>query len=145
MPIQFTVSPDGDDVLVVATGTVTPEEYVEAASRQLGSGGAPIRVRCHLCDWSAADPAALTTEALRFIADLTVGECRRFPGERRFAHVATRPGVYGLIRMWHSYADAPGMTSEVFRSREEAERWLAEQRRLFAAPGGDLTRPADGA
>jgi hypothetical protein len=82
-----------------------------------------------LFDLGDADISALSAADVAQLADFTTARrSGRPPG--RTAIVASRLASFGIGRMFQAYADAPDRPVElrVFRTRDDAERWLASPR-----------------
>jgi hypothetical protein len=120
VPVTYTLDAARRLVLSRASGLVTAEDFVEHGKR-LGQDPGFDPGFCQLLDCSEVRELRLSTEALRGMARF-----RLFgPGSRR-AVVAPRDLHYGLARMYEMLrGDAPEQL-QVFRTREEAERWLEE-------------------
>lgn len=125
MPVTIEELDDGLGVLMHASGAVTEAELVSVLDTHLGAKGASD-YRYSLTDLTAADAFDVTNRAIHRVAEL----CRTAAAaenRRMVAVVGDRDLVFGLARMWQVFARETGWTTEVFRSRDEAEAWLREK------------------
>lgn len=103
-------------------GTITVHEAIAHTRARAAAGvlGSP-----QVIDGREAQ-LELTTDDLREIAEL-VGRLRKGTSPSRTAFVAQGDFAYGMARMYAALAqrDDPGFA--VFRTMEEAERWIAEK------------------
>jgi len=107
----------------VFTGVVVGKELIEAVKALYASGPTPN----HLWDLTEADISAVKSDDLQEIALIAK---QSSPSRRagRTAIVSTSDLGFGLSRMYSTFAEMSGHSAEVrsFRSREEAEAWIAE-------------------
>ena len=108
-------------VVVELVGAVTSAELDALRGEVVAQGASHATQRC-LIDLSRMDPSGITPSAIRSRA----GE--RWESFTRIAHVAPHDAVFGLARMYDlSAGDQPGKVRASFRSRWEAEAWLASE------------------
>ena len=107
----------------VFTGVVLAKDIVEAVKALYAAGPTPN----HLWDLTEADTSAIRSDDLQEIALLAK---QSSPSGRngRTAIVSNSDLGFGLSRMYGTFAEMSGHGIEVrpFRSREEAEEWIAE-------------------
>src|SRR4051794_19869347 len=116
MPVHHIVEPHLRLVLINLIGVITNDDLLECQAKLLSNplfeGGFD-----RLVDGSDATKFALTQNAVRAAAQTAVHR-----GMRRAALVGTTDYIYGLMRMYESYAF--GAEVAVFRSLGEAYQWL---------------------
>lgn len=80
-----------------------------------------------LNDHSGLNAGPLTVNEIKAIAGMVIA-ARDKLGPKRLAVVAARDLEYGLARMWEVFVEGNwDGTARVFRSREEAVRWLTQR------------------
>jgi hypothetical protein len=119
MPITYSIDPHHGVVTLTCSGQVTLEEIVAIATRLRSDPFFQARFST-LADLSAATGFAFDFAQLSGFVDRRLDPFA--PGARR-ALVATRPGSYGIARMYQSMST--GLNVAIFPSREEAMTWLA--------------------
>ena len=109
---------------ISATGTLTLDDF--AAILRLRAGEA--RDYTVLFDVSGAT-AAVTSTGLRDAADRVKDRIEREGPSGRFAILAADDALHALAQGYSALCRKYGIdTIEVFRERDEAERWLTESR-----------------
>ncbi len=109
----------------IATVTLTGEELLRANSTVYETREKTLASRYQICDYRGVEKIEVTTEDIRTLA------------ERDQRAAATNPNIiiavvgdtdlfFALSRMWQAHTmDVPFVT-KIFRSMDEAERWVAE-------------------
>jgi len=107
----------------VFTGVVLAKDLIEAVKALYASGPTPN----HLWDLTEADISAVKSEDLREIA-LLVKQAAPSGRSGRTAIVSASDLGYGFSRVYGAFAELTGQSVEIrsFRSRTEAEEWIAE-------------------
>lgn len=107
----------------VFTGTVLGKDLIEAVKALYAAGPTPN----HLWDLTEADMSAVKSDDLQEIA-LIAKQSSPSGRNGRTAIVSNSDLGFGLSRMYGSFAEMSGHGIEVrpFRSRKEAEEWIAE-------------------
>lgn len=124
MPLTF----DRDDVrrriVLTGTGVVTGKDVIAAIDRQAAEGLWQYSV---LYETTAvtADPSA---DELRQIVMHTTDLIEERGPRGPVALVAPADAIFGMGRMYEALADERVITYRVFRTRAEAELWLAAAR-----------------
>jgi hypothetical protein len=125
MPLTIEELDGGRGVLMYASGRISDVDLVSALEAHLGAEEVG-EYRYSLSDFTAVDAVDVTNRAIHRIAEL----CRvaaAAGNPRMVAVVGDRDSVFGLARMWQVFAHETGWTTEVFRSRPEAEAWVRER------------------
>ena len=109
----------------IFTGVILGKDVIEAV-KALYAAGPTLN---HLWDLTEADMSAVKSEDLQQIA-LIAKQYSSSDRAGRTAIVSNSDLGYGLGRMYSSFADLSGHSAEVrsFRSRKEAEEWIAEKK-----------------
>lgn len=119
--MQFQIFDHDAFLLVLTSGDATLEGF-DRMNEAIRVHPAFSSTRPVLIDHSAANFSTLASTAVTEIADRARD---RNPWETRRAIVCPDPLGYGLARMWWGNLDEMRQeASGIFRSREEAERWL---------------------
>ncbi|MGW8248893.1 MAG: hypothetical protein ACWGOV_12380 [Acidiferrobacterales bacterium] len=108
----------------IFTGEVLGKDVIEAVKALYASGP----TLNHLWDLTDADMSAVKSEDLQEIA-LIAKQSSTSGRNGRTAIVSNSDLGYGLSRMYGSFAEMSGHSTVVrsFRTRKEAEEWIAEQ------------------
>lgn len=77
-----------------------------------------------LWDLSEANASRMTSSDIRRIAGLNKARLKKNGVRYKAAFIAPRDIEYGLSRMYEMFADASLVENRVFRTHEEARRWL---------------------
>lgn len=77
-----------------------------------------------LWDFSEGNASRLTSEDIRKIAGQNKARLKRSGVPYKVAFLAPRDIEYGLSRMYEMFADASLAENRVFRTLDEARRWL---------------------
>jgi hypothetical protein len=120
MGITYTVDHERRRVLARVEGLLTFADlsaYVDAGERERAPG------YCELFDACGVTAADLTGMQVQAMVWRAVQAHRKTPLGST-AIVATQPVVFGLARMYATLCEWAGNSVAVFRTVEEAERWL---------------------
>ncbi len=91
----------------------------ELLSHEKWYPGSPILVNV-----SQTNAGPLTVDNIKSIASYCISMRSRL-GNAKVAHLVSRDLEFGLVRMWQTFIDGEWDTQvQVFRSREEAVKWL---------------------
>ncbi len=125
MPISHSVDESVRLIRTAGTGDVTAGEV----ARHLDELGADLREGARhdvLLDFGACTSLPSSDQLREVVARL-----ERIGGKRRFgrcAILARRDALYGMTRMFEVFAEDQFAAIRVFRTTEEAERWLSADR-----------------
>jgi len=128
MPLHFQLVDGGRGVLVTAEGAVDDAAYLGAIRENLALGAGLPGFRYCLADFSGAGRVEVGAVAIQQAAELDCSACR---GQAAFlfVQVGDRDLIFGLVRVFQSYASELPCEMEAFRGRAEAEAWLRERAR----------------
>jgi hypothetical protein len=123
MPVTCEIDSEAGLVRTTFRGQVDIEEVVRALEDVLhrpdfrpGLNGI-VDLREGDIDTQARDVKRLATMMERYRAQI---------GKSRTAIVVARDVTYGMARMYQAYAESTSIETMVFRSLDDAHRWLAE-------------------
>jgi hypothetical protein len=123
MPVTCEIDSEGGLVRTTFRGQVDIEEVVRALEDLLqrpdfrrGLNGI-VDLREGDTDTQARDVKRLATMMER---------CRDQIGPSRTAIVVAKDVTYGMARMYQAYAESTSIETMIFRSIDDAHRWLAE-------------------
>ena len=124
MTVSIAVQSDGESVLLVAAGSLTSEELLQANRAFFSSHMEAFR-RCRtwLSDYSEASLDAVSREVIEELAYIAVGASRE-NRDLLVALIVPRDLPFGLARMWEALSDGTGWKTKAFRSEAEAREWL---------------------
>lgn len=130
MPIDMTYKADGPYVLIQFIGAPAMTELMDMMQTLTCSDQYPPDVNSIL-DFRRIDMTAVSGDAARQVISIRA----RFPqrGQARIAMVVNTDEGYGMARMFALLSDELPQSMWVFRSMDEAERWLAECRESDAS------------
>ena len=125
MGVSYEVDPDRALVCIEFFGTSGISEVYEvldrvAADPRVGPGTSMISD--HTRETTVADTTTLSPLLPRF------ADFMRKLESNRCALVSTNPAQLGAMNLFAAHADLHGFDVRVFRSRTEAEDWLAKKR-----------------
>jgi hypothetical protein len=115
----------GNRLYRVWSGIVTDQQFLDAIDtldKDINNG---IIVKKALIDYSAVTKLDISTDAIQRHSVKSKNIAALIP-ELHTAIVAGTEYVFGMARMWETYASITGWTIQVFRDLESAESWLDE-------------------
>lgn len=134
MPIVYTIDPDARLVRYTVEGCPDHKELTLAARGLLGDPRFSIEYDM-ISDYSHADPSAITSgeivdlaQALRARLDSDFPPDQLRSLRNRFAVVAPRAVVHGLMRMFEMHARVDAGRMRIFPDLPSAEKWIDEGR-----------------
>lgn len=121
MSITYSYDPDSGILRTRCTGRVTLEDTLEHFDQVASDPNVPAGCKA-LLDLTQMESLPETRQ-VRSVADALDRRPKPLRSEP-WAIVAGRDAMYGLSRMFQVFLEQAGIESRVFRSEEEAERWL---------------------
>ena len=128
MPYTTEVIDNGKGILHIGSGTVTGEELMSSAATVLKLVQEGLKPEFAMTDLTDVKKFTVSAEEISRNAALNSAISRYLP-PARIAIIAPAPDIYGMVRMWQAHIDSPGLTSQVFRRKEEALAWLKQEAR----------------
>lgn len=125
MPITYEFDRESGLLHTTCAGNVTFDEVLEHFRQLEDDASLPSRLDV-LLDLSTMESLP-ESDQLRSVAS-EVDRLRTRVQFGAFAIVASRDALYGMIRMFQVFAEAHLASSQVFRERGAAERWLESVR-----------------
>lgn len=116
----------GEGLVFIASGVAHASELI-AINREIYSEAYLMKQRYQLVDLTGAESIEVDERDIRQLADMDK-EAAAINPEIKIAVVAPGDLEYGLARMWLAHVDEGELESRVFRSREEADRWIEKIR-----------------
>lgn len=121
--MPFQIQGDAQIIRIILAGELTIEEISnlgrELARLEAGFEKTPDR----LTDLSAVEKGEFDYATLEGLAQRS--RSRVYPNRFKSAIVAPQPLQFGLSRIFQTLSDNPTINLQVFRTRAEAEIWLA--------------------
>ena len=125
MPIEIKLADAGAGLVQIATGTLSGAQILSAVEERFESESSVARYKYCLLDYSETQNINISTEEIITAASVYALAAKKNP-DMVVAIVASEDIIYGLARMWESYAKDIPWEKMVFRNREEAEKWIRE-------------------
>jgi len=120
MPVDYTF--DGTIVVIAMRGEYSMEDIYKAAKESLADPNCPAHPRLLLDLTSSASISKRSSEDVNRVASFFGSMSKHFSDH--IALVAPEDLKFGLMRMGSAGAEAQGVKSEVFRSLDDARKWL---------------------
>ena len=112
-------------VLIKGEGVVTGSEIKEANDKIYDSRENIMKIKYQLCDFLEVSEFLVTHEDIVFHSEQDYKAANINP-HMIIAIVASSDLIFGLSRMWEAYSYRSPFQSMVFRSIEDAEKWIDE-------------------
>lgn len=116
----------GEGLVFIASGKAHASELI-AINREIYSEAYLMKQKYQLVDLTGAEEIEVDERDIKQLADMDK-EAAAINPEIKIAVVAPGDLEYGLARMWLAHVDEGELESRVFRTREEADRWIEEIR-----------------
>jgi len=126
MPYLTEIVDEGTGILHVGRGVLKGQEIIDVVTAMAGLLPHPELLSHGLIDLTEVSDFQVSTEELRIITGI----------DRKHAGALTRMSVaiaapkdlmFGVARMYEGMMLTPGWTIEVFRTRSQAQAWLASR------------------
>ena len=126
MPITFAMNHDGGYLEILYKGQISDAELLSAYKSYFDSDEA-ISVVNDLTDLSEADLSALSSDAIRELADYIINAYKKSGiASLKTAIYAPDPLKFGLSRMYANISFDTPQHIEIFQEREKAIQWLTQ-------------------
>ena len=125
MPYQIVYSENPLGVVTTFSGIITDENLIQSCIDRALEEDILKDLIYIMDDFSSVSEFKVTSEGVKKCAEVSVAASML---NNKIIHVAIMPSdlLYGMARMWQAYIDETGWTSNIVRSREDAEQWLQE-------------------
>jgi len=125
---------DGALLVFKGSGILTGIEIIETTRKLVESGDAVRRVHRTLVLFDQVTKVDVSADDVRRLIEVDRSLVELIP-RTAIAIVAPKDELFGLSRMWEMMVGVPGWETRVFRSRADAEAWLATVPGLGRRPG----------
>ena len=125
MPYETIYLDDEGGVITNYWGTVTDRELIESGKAKMAKLEVLTSYRYALTDCSRVEKFDVTAKGIQANAQVAY-EVSKVNESFLVAIVTLSDLEFGMGRMWESYAAGSKVTSNVFRTRDEAEAWLRD-------------------
>ena len=126
MPVTYAISDDGSRIDIRWSGVMTVSDGNALHESLNANSNAIARIQTCLNDFTAVTDVRLSSGDIRNLAAQDEMLSRLVP-RLVMALVAPSTLTFGLNRMWETFSENTPWKTKVFRSRDEAEKWLEEQ------------------
>ncbi len=116
----------GTGVLISGAGMVDDNAYVTAVAVYLSNAELLRKCKYNISDFSDVTDVRVTVDGIERVVEL----CKHLSGDYPkaiLAQVGKQDIIYGLQRMWETYADDLPWDVETFRDRITAEAWIKKR------------------
>ena len=117
---------DGTGVLHRGEGIVTGADLIAAAAEHHRLEERARKLRYGVVDFTDATEIQISATEAQLIAEEDKITAALSP-LAIVAVIAPQDHVFGMSRMWETFAEATGWSTRVFRGRDEALAWLRKQ------------------
>ena len=128
MPIEIIDLDEGRGNVIIGSGILTGEEYIDELKGHLAQDEEKLKSYLYsLTDYTAV---TMVEEAPTSVIRLSSELCKRAEAinpDVIVAIVADNDLLFGLSRMWEILMDTTGWETKVFKARETAEMWIAKR------------------
>ncbi|HVR85993.1 MAG TPA: hypothetical protein VMU54_16855 [Planctomycetota bacterium] len=118
----------GSFLILKGSGVLSGRELIETTRKLIGAGDAVRLVRFTLVLFDEVATVEVSADDVRRLVEVDKVLMKLIP-RRVIAIVAPQDELFGLSRMWEMLVGVPGWETRVFRSRPEADAWLAAARK----------------
>lgn len=123
MPITIKELDGGIGVLISGRGVIRDSEYVSVIEAHLCNKELLRKCRYNISDFSDVTEVLVGAEALERVVEMCKPIAADYP-KAILAQIGQQDIIYGLQRMWQTYADDLPWEVETFRDRKSAEKWV---------------------
>lgn len=127
MPVEFKSRRDCAYVCLKGVGNVSEVELIRGLRLMYENDEDTRRHKCALMDFSQCTQLDISSDAIRQAAEMNLAASKLMTPGAAVAIAVSKPFAFGLGRMWQSYADDTGWTTQVFDDLSEAELWLEDR------------------
>jgi hypothetical protein len=124
MPVSITITDGGLGVLLTAEGNLSFQEVLTANENFFKQHAEEfLHCRYWFADYSQVEHTDVDFTQIRHLAAMHISVSKLNPQLIVAVH-SSADFIFGMARMWESFAAETGWTTQVFRSGEEAKSWL---------------------
>jgi len=123
MPFTATLTNDGRCLFCVGSGVLRAQEIIDTKGDLLATEDRVRGISFGHIDFTDVTSVDISSDDIRRIADLDKRLALLAP-HMVVAIIAPAAVVFGLSRMWETFAESTGWTIAVKRSKAEADAWV---------------------
>ena len=125
MPMEVQYLTDGG-IFLKGTGIVTGSDIMNINYELYATEDKIVNISYQLCDLTNIEDYSITTEEIKTIAKQDI-KASALNQKMIIAVVGKQDVIYGLLRMWQTFSSNASIRSKVFRSVEDAKKWIEDQ------------------
>lgn len=125
MTITINYIDEGIGIEIIASGTVTGDEIIDA-HEEIYSPDNLKKQEYQIIDRTDCKEYLVSNEEIRAIAEIDKNAAQTNPNIV-IALIAPTDLQYGISRVWEAYVEEALFKTQVFRDRTSAENWLKDQ------------------
>ena len=131
MPIEIIDLDDGIGNIILGSGILTVNEYIDALKKHLTQDREKFkRYKYSLTDYTAVTGIDEATPRSVYLVVNLCKQAAQVNPDAVIAAIADKEVLFGLSRMWEILMEETGWDIMVFRTRDSAERWIREKAKL---------------
>lgn len=124
MPVSITIADDGLGVVLIAEGKLSFEDVLQANEDFFKRHAWEFpNCRYWFADYSQVEETDVDFTQIRKLASMHV-EVSKQNSQLVVAVLSSANFIFGMARMWESFAAETGWATQVFRSADEAKAWI---------------------
>jgi hypothetical protein len=124
MPVSITIADGGLGVVLIAEGKLSFEDVLQVNEDFFKHhAGEFLNCRYWFADYSQVEETDVDLVQIRKLASMHV-EVSKQNSKLVVAVYSSANFIFGMARMWESFAAETGWTTQVFRSAGEAKAWI---------------------
>jgi hypothetical protein len=124
MPVSITITDGGLGVVLVAEGNLSFQEVLQANENFFKHYAQEfLHCRYWFADYSQVEQTDVDFTQIRHLASIHINVSKQNP-QLVVAVYSSADFIFGMARMWESFAAETGWATQVFRSADEAKTWI---------------------
>jgi hypothetical protein len=124
MPVSITITDGGLGVVLIAEGYLSFQDVLQANENFFKQHAQEfLHCRYWFADYSQVEQADVDFTQIRQLASMHVDVSKQ-NSQLVVAVHSSADFIFGMARMWESFAAETGWATQVFRSADEAKAWL---------------------
>ena len=126
MPVDIRIIDQGLGVMLRTSGTVSGAELVKAHEEFFLENMKPLStIRYWYADHTEAEFVSFTADHIQQLTEIAV-KISQINKNIVVSICSPQMLIFGMSRMWETYAERTGWIIKLFRERNEAKAWLRE-------------------
>jgi hypothetical protein len=124
MPVSITITDGGLGVVLIAEGVLSFQEVLQANENFFKEHAQEfLHCRYWFADYSQVEQTDVDFAQIRNLAAMHINVSKQNP-HLIVAVYSSADFIFGMARMWESFAAETGWATQVFRSADEAKAWI---------------------